>query len=580
MELVYLWVEKYKNIYQQGFNFSPRFECNYDGENLTITPKEHLENFFGKNINVTAIVGENGSGKSTIITSLVNYLNTVINDVFGNKYFIIFKQEAELYIISNFEIFTKYKCNHILIPTNFFNTQYIDNKKIVNFLDEINTSFYDYSLSLNTFKNINKNVFHYPNKNLDIEYIEKIDVKNIIYYILDNNHQSYFGNYFEPDKILLHVNEFEKNHFIQEKDKEINFKDKLKHIDELQNNLKSNIDHFLFFIYKYLSYEIISLSLNFNFNELEDVTDMKKYLTVITEKLSTIIKEEENNYSFDFDKKINVKSYINRIQNVLNYSNKIKESRKVLENILIFNRNGIDFFGYGMEFTLSIQNVNSDYFYIIEELPSCFDIDFEDTNKIKYADLSNGEKSALRIRFYIERIIKNTKKKKFLILLDEPNNDLHPLWQKKLLLYLIDTFKDREEYFHFIFSSHSPFILSDIPKENIVFLENGEQVYPNIDTFGANIHTLLSHGFFMKDGLMGEFAKEKINTAITYLNKKQLSEEEIEYCENIISIIGEPILKRQLQKMLDSQKIHYLAKDTREEIEFLKHRIDLLSKRL
>jgi hypothetical protein len=29
MELVYLWVEEYKNIYHQGFNFSPRFECEY-----------------------------------------------------------------------------------------------------------------------------------------------------------------------------------------------------------------------------------------------------------------------------------------------------------------------------------------------------------------------------------------------------------------------------------------------------------------------------------------------------------------------------------------------------------------------
>ena len=45
------------------------------------------------------------------------------------------------------------------------------------------------------------------------------------------------------------------------------------------------------------------------------------------------------------------------------------------------------------------------------------------------------------------------------------------------------------------------------------------QVYPNIETFGANIHTLLSHGFFMKDGLMGEFAKDKIDTAIKYLNQ-------------------------------------------------------------
>jgi len=27
MELVYLWIEEYKNIKNQGFNFSPWFEC-------------------------------------------------------------------------------------------------------------------------------------------------------------------------------------------------------------------------------------------------------------------------------------------------------------------------------------------------------------------------------------------------------------------------------------------------------------------------------------------------------------------------------------------------------------------------
>ena len=29
MELVYLWVEDYKNIQKQGFNFSPRFNCKF-----------------------------------------------------------------------------------------------------------------------------------------------------------------------------------------------------------------------------------------------------------------------------------------------------------------------------------------------------------------------------------------------------------------------------------------------------------------------------------------------------------------------------------------------------------------------
>jgi hypothetical protein len=59
MELVYLWVEDYKNIQKQGFNFSPRFTCDYDGKELTIKENDdYIENFFGDNINVTAIVGK------------------------------------------------------------------------------------------------------------------------------------------------------------------------------------------------------------------------------------------------------------------------------------------------------------------------------------------------------------------------------------------------------------------------------------------------------------------------------------------------------------------------------------------
>jgi len=71
MELVYLWVEEYKNIKKQGFNFSPRFKCEFDGENLTIEEDENYISIFPKNINITAIVGENGSGKSTILEALI-----------------------------------------------------------------------------------------------------------------------------------------------------------------------------------------------------------------------------------------------------------------------------------------------------------------------------------------------------------------------------------------------------------------------------------------------------------------------------------------------------------------------------
>ncbi|QIR75118.1 hypothetical protein [Sulfurospirillum diekertiae] len=80
----------------------------------------------------------------------------------------------------------------------------------------------------------------------------------------------------------------------------------------------------------------------------------------------------------------------------------------------------------------------------------------------------------------------------------------------------------------------------------------------------------------MEDGLMGEFAKEKINKAITILNKQgKLSKSSLAYCEQIISIIGEPILKRQLQRMLDSKRLHKM-----DEIDRLKADISELHQKL
>ncbi len=115
MEVVYLWVEEYKNIKRQGFNFSPRFKCEFKAEyekdkedkeklkdncELIIDDKnKDYESIFPENINVTAIVGENGSGKSALLEVLLSALseNRESDSLFSNgiqsNYFLIYKYD-------------------------------------------------------------------------------------------------------------------------------------------------------------------------------------------------------------------------------------------------------------------------------------------------------------------------------------------------------------------------------------------------------------------------------------------------------------------------------------------------------
>ena len=82
-----------------------------------------------------------------------------------------------------------------------------------------------------------------------------------------------------------------------------------------------------------------------------------------------------------------------------------------------------------------------------------------------------------------------------------------------------------------------------------------------IQTFGANIHSLLSDSFFMENGLMGEFAKNKINEIKEFYEKvieEKKTDENIEFYnknktkfEQIQSIIGEPFLKTVIKNYLD-----------------------------
>ena len=132
------------------------------------------------------------------------------------------------------------------------------------------------------------------------------------------------------------------------------------------------------------------------------------------------------------------------------------------------------------------------------------------------------------------------------IIFDEIELYFHPEYQRRFVFELLERLDSLKKGNHIpkikginiLFCTHSPFILSDIPKQNVLFL--GEK--KDFKTFGANITTLLANSFFMEN-LIGEFAKNKINEVIRWITQDK------EDILKTIKLIDEPILRNKLIEM-------------------------------
>jgi len=107
---------------------------------------------------------------------------------------------------------------------------------------------------------------------------------------------------------------------------------------------------------------------------------------------------------------------------------------------------------------------------------------------IRFDLLSSGEK-VIFLRFL--NILKwlylnlNYKYKSFIILIDEPDLHLHLDWQRQYIHKLIDVFWEflkgnKDISLHFIIATHSPFILSDVPAENVILLQKWKDWYTKV----------------------------------------------------------------------------------------------------
>lgn len=152
-----------------------------------------------------------------------------------------------------------------------------------------------------------------------------------------------------------------------------------------------------------------------------------------------------------------------------------------------------------------------------------------------------------------------------LVVLDEIEMCFHPEYQRSYIHDLIATIKrldfNKHLKFHFLLTSHSPFILSDIPSSNILYLEKGKTVDKENfkNPFGANINDILSQSFFLENGFVGEQALKIIKSLYMYVNPDNnecRDNEEYtdihwnkENSKYVIDIIGEPLLRNSLTRL-------------------------------
>ncbi|MCK6078377.1 AAA family ATPase [Paenibacillus silvae] len=572
MQLLYLWTENYNDIFRsEEFNFGGPFRMQYESEKLIIRNSPFfIDSFFSQPQradaitsdinNITAIIGENGTGKSSLIEHLMLILDnktdiTTLNSGLIMVFYTLKKSKrASLQIYHSFEKDPIVKCFKSIniefkqlklggipsIPRIYFSNIF-DSKVMPESQATINVS--TNKLLKNCLENEQDDTpdiddYHFYETEQQIRFVNNKSItRNIIQFKL-------------PEEITIILNPIDVN-LIKYEENNV-FSEFISGLIKLINKKK---DRKSFFIRRILEHILVE-------NRLYKHNAMN-HLPIVEQAVQSIP------ISADDD----VLSALKRLQNILKV--RVQQNSSFLKVL----QGSIRLLDYVMKLEVDHPNQNNTLSNIevpVESellsniLSSYYDsVRYDHYLKFKWRSLSSGELALLSIfsRLYSTREFINQQKNNNVILfIDEGEIYFHPQWQKQLISYLVDVVPSfyRNKNIQIIMTSNSPFIASDLPKTNVIFLKKIDdrsislsELEDQHQTFAANINTLLSHSFFMQDGLMGKFAKDKINQVIDILVNKSASEiilrrNEI---EALISIIGEPLIRNKLTHLLQEKLI-------------------------
>lgn len=225
----------------------------------------------------------------------------------------------------------------------------------------------------------------------------------------------------------------------------------------------------------------------------------------------------------------------------------------------------------------------------------------DEPKEISLKSFSSGERQLLYslsyICYHIKNIASNKKDGKRVVgyhhinlIFDEAELYYHPEFQRQFVKKLLERLamchinRTNIRSVNIMIVTHSPFILSDIPETNVLYLGTEEGHTPG-KTFGANIYDLLKDSFFL-DLDIGDVAQTKIDELVGLYQAEKSNKAEKRFLEQydemeyIIRHMGEDYLRKSYEYMFVELQKRYVPDRMKQQVREQLERLEEERKRL
>lgn len=524
--LLFFWKEKYGNNsfdYGDGINLSGKYLIKKKSDRLNIQlNSRYVDDFWGNRISdVQVLVGENGSGKTTVVKDLISCLLSSVNN--GQVGFIIVAESdngtitiydsSNLLSRNNIRIQNGVKCDYKII-TNIselgkeYHIGYLTNQlsAIDYFIRTAEANNYmDASLG-GRIREYHSNALsmHYTdNYKAELAYYFWEDnfkiLKNIVKIADSNDINLRIGNKTIQDIVTtLEVREAFVDYANVRIRKAIGIIPEA--FKEMYHRASNLMEKIAFRILQNVVLELCESKIVPSSNDEQ----REKVLDYLQHELQIALAGTDQDL-FGLERKA-----IREISEIFKYDNKkYNEAVDLLSEITFLeNRESHNYI------TVNV----ADHYSELKKLVSLYEKTYFQQPYLQIDfGISAGEFCLLRLisdLYELKEKFAGGQCKNIVIFLDEPDNGLHFRWQRLLMVWINDLcdsfFKGKNV--QVVMTTHSPILLSDIPDYSVTYVDKMSIKELSKKTFASNIHGLFLDSFFLdQDGVIGEYAKTKVN---------------------------------------------------------------------